>query len=327
VIADEANVDRFQSMTTFVRVVETGSFSAAARLLNLGQPSVSKTIAQLEERLQVTLLIRTTRGLTPTEAGLRFFERARTVIQEADEAELDARGAGAGLTGCLRISAATTFARLFIVPLLPRFLEQHPGLEVDVILDDRVIDLVAEGIDLSLRISSGLSDSSAVARKIADGSFHVIATPEYFARAGTPLNPANLAEHEAIMYSQLPAVWSFSREGAQTSVAVRGRVRLSAAEGVRAAVLEHMGLTIGSTWMFAPELASGLVQQVLDAWTLPPIDVYAIFPAGRMPTAKARQFAKFVETALANRVAVSAKSTSNEGVEEETIEGDDALMV
>jgi len=294
-------MDRFQAMTTFVRVVETGSFSAAARLLNLGQPSVSKTVAQLEDRLQVTLLSRTTRGLTPTEAGLRFFERARNAIQEADEAELDARGAGAGLTGCLRVSAATTFARLFVVPLLPRFLEQHPGLEVDVILDDRVIDLVAEGIDLSLRISRGLSDSSAVARKVASGSFHVMATPQYLARVGTPRHPAELAEHQAIMYTQLPAVWSFARDGAQTSVTVHGRVRLSAAEGVRAAVLADMGLTIGSNWMFAPELAKGVVCRVLDQWTLPPVDVYAIFPARRMPTAKAREFARFLEAALGDR--------------------------
>jgi molybdenum-dependent DNA-binding transcriptional regulator ModE len=118
-------------MATFVRVVETGSFSAAARQLNVGQPAVSKTIAQLEDRLQVNLLIRSTHGLSPTEAGQRFYERAKTAIQEADEAELAARGAGAGLSGCLRISAATTFARLHIVPLLPRFLEQHPELEID----------------------------------------------------------------------------------------------------------------------------------------------------------------------------------------------------
>lgn len=292
-------MDRFQAMTTFVRVVESGSFSAAARGLKLGQPSVSKTIAQLEERLQVTLLTRTTRGLTPTEAGLRFFERSRVALEEVENAEADARGAGAGLTGCLRVSAATTFASLFVVPLLPKFLEQHPGLEVDVILDDRVINLVAEGIDLSLRVSRGLTDSSAVARKIAGGSFHVMATPHHLERAGTPLNPAELAEHEAIMYSQLPAAWVFTRDGSHTSVIVHGRVRLSAAEGVRAAVLAHMGFTIGSTWMFAPELANGTVRRVLEPWTLPPVDVYAIFPAGRMPTAKARQFAKFVEKALA----------------------------
>jgi DNA-binding transcriptional LysR family regulator len=290
-------MDRYQAMATFVRVVETGSFSAAARYLNVGQPAVSKTIAQLENRLQVSLLVRSTHGLSPTEAGQRFFERARAAIREADEAELAARGAGAGLTGCLRVSAATTFARLHIVPLLPRFLESHPQLEIDVILDDRVIDLVAEGVDLSLRMGA-LADSTNVARKIATGPRSVLATPAYLARASEPKSPAELAGHEAVVYSQTSNVWSFSRDGAETSVAVHGRVRVSAAEGLRAAVLADMGITIASDWMFAPELDSGAVRRILQDWKLPLLDLWAVFPTGRMATAKARQFADFVEQAL-----------------------------
>jgi len=298
-------VDRYQAMATFVRVVETGSFSAAARHLNVGQPAVSKTIAQLEDRLQVRLLIRSTHGLTPTEAGQRFFERARAAIREADEAELAARGAGAGLSGCLRVSAATTFARLHIVPLLPRFLEQHPELEIDVILDDRVIDLVAEGVDLSLRMGT-LADSTATARKLATGGRSVLATPAYFARAGEPKNPADLADHEAVVYGQTVSVWSFSSGGTESSVAVRGRVRVSAAEGLRAAVLADMGVTIASDWMFAPELASGAVRRVLTDWSLPSLDLWAVFPAGRMASAKAREFANFVETVMADGHSVQA---------------------
>lgn len=290
-------MDRYQAMLTLVRVVETGSFSAAARQLNVGQPAVSKTIAQLEGRLQVSLLIRSTHGLTPTEAGQRFYERAKAALQEADEAELAARGAGAGLSGCLRVSAATTFARLHIIPLLPHFLEHHPELEIDVILDDRVIDLVAEGIDISLRMGS-LPDSAAVARRLATGGRSVFATPSYLARAGEPRTPADLAEHETIIYSQLSNTWSFTREGTVASVTVRGRVRVSAAEGLRAAVLADIGLTIGSDWMFVPELASGAVKRVLTDWALPPIDLWAVFPAGRMASAKARQFASFVKAAI-----------------------------
>ena len=291
-------MDRYQAMATLVRVVETGSFSAAARQLNVGQPAVSKTIAQLENRLQVSLLIRSTHGLMPTEAGQRFYERAKAAIQEADEAELAARGAGAGLSGCLRVSAATTFARLHVVPLLPRFLEQHPELEIDVILDDRVIDLVAEGVDVSLRMGA-LPDSTAVARKLATGGRSVLATPAYLARAGEPQSPADLAGHEAVIYSQLPNVWSFMRDGGAASVAVHGRVRVSAAEGLRAAVLADMGLTIASDWMFSPELASGAIRCVLDGWTLPSLDLWAVFPAGRMASAKARAFASFVEATMA----------------------------
>lgn len=298
-------MDRYQAMATFVRVVETGSFSAAARHLNVGQPAVSKTIAQLEDRLQVRLLIRSTHGLKPTEAGQRFFERARSAIREADEAELAARGAGAGLSGCLRVSAATTFARLHIVPLLPRFLEQHPELEIDVILDDRVIDLVAEGVDLSLRMGT-LADSTATARKLATGGRSVLATPAYFARAGEPKNPADLADHEAVVYGQTVSVWSFSSGGTESSVAVRCRVRVSAAEGLRAAVLADMGVTIASDWMFAPELASGAVRRVLTDWSLPSLDLWAVFPAGRMASAKAREFANFVETVMADGHSVQA---------------------
>ncbi|MFG1462139.1 LysR family transcriptional regulator [Xanthobacter sp. DSM 24535] len=291
-------MDRFQAMQAFVTVVEAGSFSAAARRIGVGQPAISKTIAQLEERLQVRLLVRSTHSLAPTDAGVRFYERARAAIREAEEAELEARGAGAGLSGRLRVSAATTFARLLIVPRLPQFLARHPDIEIDVLLDDRVIDLVSEGVDLSLRMGE-LTDSAAIARRIASGRRSVLATPAYLARAGTPLVPADLATHEAIVYSQLGASWTFCRQGTEASVAVRGRVRLSAAEGIRAAVLADMGLTVNSDWMFAPELESGAVRRVLEDWELPPVDLWAVFPTGRLASAKARAFADYVESILA----------------------------
>ena len=290
-------MDRLQAMAVFVRVVETGSFSAAARQLGVGQPSVSKTIAQLEERLQVRLLARTTHTLTPTDAGLRFFERARLAIQEVDEAELEAQGAGAGLSGRLRVSAATTFARLMIIPRMPEFLACHPSLDIDVILDDRVIDIVSEGIDIALRLGV-LTDSTAVARKIASSGRSVVATPSYLARAGTPKTPADLAHHHAVVYSQLGHNWTFRRGTAEVSVAVRGRLRVSAAEGTRAAVLADIGVAVVSDWMFGPELASGAVQRVLPDWTLAPIDLWAVFPTGRLVSAKARAFAAFVADGL-----------------------------
>jgi DNA-binding transcriptional LysR family regulator len=290
-------MDRLQAMIAFVRVVETASFSGAAKQLGVGQPAVSKTIAQLEERLRVRLLVRSTHGLHPTDAGLRFYERAKLAVQGVDEAELEARGAGAGLSGRLRLSASTTFARLMLVPRLPEFLARHPSLDIDVILDDRVIDLVSEGIDIALRLGT-LADSTAVARKIATGGRSVIATPSYLAHAGTPKIPGDLAYHHALVYSQLGDQWVFRQGDNEASVTVRGRLRFSAAEGVRAAVLADMGLTIASDWMFAPELASGAVQRVLPDWTLPAIDLWAVFPTGRFASAKARAFADFVESAL-----------------------------
>ncbi|MFC4278962.1 LysR family transcriptional regulator [Achromobacter aloeverae] len=287
-------MDRFLAMTTFVHVVDAGSFSGAARVLQVGQPAVSKMVTQLEGRLGVKLLLRSTHGLAPTEAGLRFYERARAAIQEADEADQAARGEGVGLSGRLRISAAPTFARLHVIPHLPRFLAAHPGLEVDVVLDDRTIDLIAEGIDVTLRMGA-LADSGTVARKLASSRRSVLATAEYLKRAGTPRVPADLADHETVVFSQLNNVWAFRREGAETSVLVRGRARFSAAEGIRAAVLADMGLAIASDWMFAPELADGRILRLLEDWSLPDIDLWAVFPTGRLATAKARAFAEFVE--------------------------------
>lgn len=295
-------MDRLAAMETYVYVVETGSFSAAARRLDVGQPAISKTIAQLEEHLGVRLLIRSTRGLTPTEAGTLFFEHARKVIEGANEAELAARGSAAGLTGTLRISAATTFARLHILAHLGDFLERHPQLDVDLRLDDRSTNLIEEGIDVALRMGN-LSDSNLTARKIAQCRRLVLGTPAYFERYGRPESPADLADHEAVIYALGGGgtSWSFKKDGSEQSATLSGRVRVSAAEGVRTAVLSNYSLTVSSAWMFTPELASGEVVAVLQDWALPELDLWAIFPTGRMASAKARAFVDFVEQLMENR--------------------------
>ncbi len=288
-------MDRLASMETFIRVVETGSFSSAARQLRVGQPAVSKTVAQLENHLGVKLLTRSTRGLTPTEAGLGYFERAKRAIEEADEAELAARGAGTGLKGRLRVCAAVTFARIHLIPLLPQFLAQHPDLNLEVVLDDRQIDLVQEGIDLGLRMGKML-DSALTVRRIGRCKRLVLGTPGYFERAGTPATPADLSKHQAVVYLQGEgSIWSFRRDSSEVAVKVQSRLKVTAAEGVRAAVLAHAGLTIASEWMFTPELRSGTVRAVLSDWSLPPLDLWAVFPTGRAATSKARAFVDFFE--------------------------------
>ncbi|MFM0666886.1 LysR family transcriptional regulator [Paraburkholderia sediminicola] len=289
-------MDRLTAMETFVCVIESGSFSAAAHLLDVGQPAVSKSIAQLEERLAVRLLLRSTRGLTPTEAGQAFYERAKRAIEEADEAELAARGSAGALSGRLRVSAAVTFARLHIIPRLPSFLERHPDLNIDIILDDENIDLLEHGVDVALRMGV-LGDSAMTARRLTRGRRCVVGSPAWFAKAGEPRTPADLVSHQAIVYEQGGggSAWSFKRGNTETSIAVAGRIRVNAAEGVRAAVLADMGVAIASEWMFAPEIASGAVKQVLSDWELPSIDLWAVFPSGRMLTAKARAFVAWVE--------------------------------
>lgn len=291
-------MDRLAAMETFICVVETGSFSAAARRLNIGQPAVSKTIAHLEKRLAVSLLLRSTRGLTPTEAGLAFFERAKRTLEEADEADNAARGTAGGLSGHLRISAAVTFGRLHIVPKLGPFLDQHPQLNIDLMLDDRNINLVEEGIDVALRMGA-LTDSGLTARKIADCRRVVLGTPAYFARHGEPACPAELSKHQAVVYHLGGGnAWQFAKGTEKQSVILSGRLRVSAAEGVREAVLADQGLTLASEWMFAPELASGAVKAVMHDWTLPDLDLWAVFPTGRMASAKARAFVEYVQGLL-----------------------------
>jgi DNA-binding transcriptional LysR family regulator len=228
------NMDRLAAMEAFVVVVDTGSFSGAARRLNVGHPAVSKLVAQLEDRLGVKLLLRTTRGLTATEAGLNYYERARRTLEEADEAELAARGVGKSLAGKLRVAGAVTFTRIHLMPRLPEFLQRHPDLEIEVVLDDRKVDLVQEGIDVALRMGR-LVDSSLTAQRVASGAHVVVGTPTYFARTGEPTAPGDLAAHEAVIY-----------------------------------VLANAGIAIVSEWMFAPEIADATIKVGLQDWELPP---------------------------------------------------------
>jgi DNA-binding transcriptional LysR family regulator len=306
-------MDRLAAMEIFVRAVDSGSFSGAAKQLRIGQPAVSKTVAQLEDRLGVRLLLRSTHGLTPTEAGRNFYNRAKRSIEEAEEAELAARGAAATLSGRLRFCAPLTFARLHVMPRLPVFFAEHPLLNIDAYLDDRDIDLVAAGIDVALLIGR-LADSTATARKIGECKRRVVGTPAYFAARGTPRTPVDLLAHEAIVYDQRDggATWTF-RQGAssETSIAVNGRLRVSASEGVRAAVLAGLGLAVGSEWLFGPELQSDAVVSVLQDWMMPPVDLWAVFPAGRQASAKARAFASFIQSEVLNSNSGAEKRSSN----------------
>ena len=294
-------MDRLATMEAFVRVIETGSFSAAAQQMRLGQPAVSKAVAQLEQRLGVRLVLRSTRGLRPTEAGQSFYQEAKGIIEKAEQAELAASSSGKGLSGRLRVSAPVTFARLHIVPKLESLLTAHPALDVEVVLSDREVDVIEEGIDVALRLGS-LVDSTLMARKLASRRGVVLAAPRYFREFGKPLKPQELAQHEAVIYAERlgGTAWTFQKDAEEVAITLRGRVRVSAAEGVREAVFAGLGLTITSEWMFTPELASGMVDTALTEWRLPDMDLWAVFPAGRLASSKARAFVAFVETGLRN---------------------------
>jgi DNA-binding transcriptional LysR family regulator len=294
-------MDRLGAMEMFVRVVETKSFSAAARDLKVGQPAVSKSVAHLEESFGVRLLMRSTRGLTPTEAGRTFYERARKIIDDAHDAALAVSGERAGIGGRLRVSAGVTLARLHIVPRLDVFLDRHPNLSLDLLLSDRSGDLIQDGVDMALR-TGVLSDSSTIGRKLASCRKLVVGTPAFFERNGIPNTPHELPRFSAVVYSMDRAgggeIHRFRRGDSEAETRLSGRIRVSAAEGVRTAVLNGLGFAIASEWMFAPELDSGEIVAVLGDWLLPPLNCWALFPTGRLVTAKARAFANFVEAGL-----------------------------
>jgi DNA-binding transcriptional LysR family regulator len=259
----------------------------------------------LEEWLGVKLLLRSTRALNPTEAGQNFYARAKRAVEESTEAVLAARGTAASLTGKLRVSAAVCFARLHIVPRLDEFLKLHPELELDLVLDDRNIDLVEEGIDLALRMGE-LVDSNMTARRIGVARRRVLATPAYFARHGKPTAPADLLEHRALVYSRDldgGEDWTFRKDTVEQSIKLQSRVKISATEGLRAAVFSDLGLAVASEWSFSPELNSGAVVAVMDDWNLPTIPLSALYPTGRMASSKARQFTAFVEECLSHEFA------------------------
>jgi DNA-binding transcriptional LysR family regulator len=299
-------MDRLAALEIFVHVVDSSSFSAVARHRRIGQPAVSKAVVQLEEWLGISLLMRSTRSVVPTEAGRIFYEHAKRTIEEADEAVVAARGSARGLSGKLRVSTSVFFGRLHVIPSLSAFLAEHPDLDIELVLDDRDVDLVNEGIDVALRIGA-MPDSNMTARRIAEGRRIVVATPAYLQRRGTPTSPGELISHQAVIYTAGggAASWTFRKGAAEVSVVLQGRLKVTAAEGLREAVNCGIGLGVCSEWAFSPELRSGKVVALLEDWALPPTNLFAVYPTGRLASSKARAFVAFVERLMGGMNSVS----------------------
>ncbi|MDB5436680.1 MAG: transcriptional regulator, LysR family [Phenylobacterium sp.] len=293
-------MDRLAALEIFVRVVDAGSFSAVARRQGVGQPAVSKAVVQLEEWLGVSLLLRSTRSVVPTEAGRAFYERAKRTIEEADEAVMAAQGVANGLSGKLRVSTSICFGRLHVIPSLSAFLAENPELELELVLDDRLVDLVNEGVDVALR-TGAMPNSNMTARRIAEGRSMVVATPTYLQRHGTPTSPDDLVSHQAIILTRGGGrdSFTFRKADAEVSVSLQGRLKVTQAEGLREAVTCDLGLAVSSEWLFSPELKSGEVVPILEDWSLPPTSLSAVYPTGRLAGAKARAFVSFVERCMA----------------------------
>ena len=291
--------DRLLQLALFVRTIESGSFSKAAREFGLSQPSVSRAIAALERRLGVKLLVRTTRQVSATDAGEALLGRARDALLAIDDAEGAARGADR-LSGVLRVALPPEYAVRRIVPLLPAFFARHPTLTIDLMMSDRYENLIAEGADLALRIGD-LPDSSFVARKLESARRLFVTAPSYLARRGAPMKLADLAAHDLISgpMGAGDETWTARRNGEIERQDVSPRIRTRSAAGVVACAAAGLGVAIASIWMCGPALASGEIVEILAGYALDPVQAYVVFPAGRRPSQRARAFSDYLEQALA----------------------------
>ena len=286
--------DRLQELAVFVRAAESGSFSRAARELGLSQPSVSRIIGELEARLGVTLLLRTTRRITVTDAGALFLDRAREILADIEDAEDAARGVDS-LRGTIRLALPVLYGTREIIPRLPNFLGQHPLLQVEMAVVDARQDLVAEGADVAIRLGE-LDDSVFGARKLQTLERMLVAAPSYLKARGTPKTPADLASHDCIFGPGNFGrdSWSFTRNGTETSVDVRGRIHTNSGPGVFASVMAGLGIAMASTVMCGAEVKAGLLVPLLRSYRLEPVEVHAVFPGGPRPSAKVRALVDYL---------------------------------
>lgn len=299
-------MDRLTAMQTFVRVVESGSFSAVAREQQATQSAISKQVAALERALGARLLSRTTRSLALTEEGERYFQQARRLVAEIAEAESSLRQGEQQLTGWLRVAASVGFGRLKLLPLVQSFLAAHPGVKIDLRLNDGFIDLVEQGIDVAVRIGE-LADSSLVARRIGTTQRAVVASRTYLRalpRAQrVPRSPDELQLHNCIVYTELSTqnAWTFTAgpgapkpPGTQVTVRAQGNLQTNSSEVVRAAVIAGMGVGLSPTWLFEDEIRRGELQVLLPDWPAPSLPVHLISPSQRRHSAKVQAFADHV---------------------------------
>jgi DNA-binding transcriptional LysR family regulator len=297
-------MDRLQAMQTYVRVVETGSFSAVAREFSSTQSAISKQIAALEKYLGVRLLSRTTRALTPTDDGLRYFEEARRLVGEIGEAEAQLRHGERTLSGPLRVATSVGYGLRVLLPHVQSFMRKHPDVIVDLKLDDGFVDLVEQGIDVAVRIGP-LADSSLIARRIATSQRLLVAGKKYLKALGKkehwPRIPQDLLQHPCIVYTELRARnnWEFSTaDGSSVTVRVQGPLQTNSSEVLRASILEGQGIGYLPDWLFGDLRLSGEVQVLMQDWQVAPIPIHLVSPAARKHSAKVRAFGDHVADAL-----------------------------
>ena len=289
-------MDSLTDIAVFVQVVESGSFTAAADRLSLSKSVISKYITRLEDRLGARLLNRTTRRLSLTEVGRAFYERSERGLQEIAEAEAEVSRLQGEPRGTLRINAPMSFGVLHIAPVLPKFLERYPQLRVDMNLDDRKIDVIEGGFDVSIRISD-MEDSSLVARRIGPCHHVIVASPAYLKRYGVPHTPQDLEHHNVITYQYQDSAseWEFRLPGEKpTMVSVSGSIQMNNSLALREALLNDAGITRTPTFVVGRDIQAGSLQPVLTNYTLPEVSIYVVFAQRKHLSPKVRAFVEFM---------------------------------
>lgn len=284
-------MDRLSAMNMFVRVVETGSFSAVARELNSTQPTISKNIAELESWLGAKLLSRSTRSLRLTETGADYYERCVAILQDVEDAEQNVGLLQTQPKGLVRVSAAVAFGRLHIVPRLTGFTEQYPDIRVDISLNDRVVDLVEEGLDVAFRMGN-LRDSNLIARKVCSTPTVTAATPHYLKQHGLPAHPRDLKNHSYIVYTDLGnrEHVTYQENGEEIHVKVSGNLQTNNSEVLRSALLSGLGISRVPQWLVGDKLADGSLIEVLPEFQPGPTDIHVVYSPGRHLPSKIRCF-------------------------------------
>ncbi|SDP17219.1 LysR family transcriptional regulator [Phyllobacterium sp. OV277] len=292
-------MDRFTAMKTFMRVAELGSLSAAARELGLTQPAVSQQVAALERHLKMRLLHRSTRQLALTESGETYYQRARHILQTVEEAEEEVAGLATAIRGNLRVHAPVGFGQMHLAPVLIDFQRQHPDLTVELILDDRFADLVAEGVDVAIRFGA-LASSGLVARKLATFERILVASPDYVARYGNPSTPEELSEHPHVRFIWSPqgeAVPLIGPEGAIT-VPVKSSFLANNAFVLNQALCAGVGIGGAQVPLIRQFLDEGSLVRVLPAYGYAPMDVHVVYASATFLPRKVRAFVDHLAASL-----------------------------
>ncbi|MGJ7511258.1 LysR family transcriptional regulator [Variovorax sp. GT1P44] len=294
-------MDKFQEMRVFSAVVDAGSFVAAAAALPASKAAVSRYVSELEQRLGVRLLHRTTRKLSLTEEGEVFHARCREILSsiEASEAEISTRAGSA--SGLLKISVPLSFGVKHLAQLWASFMTAHPQVSLDVNLSDRAVDLVDEGFDLAIRIAR-LPDSSLISRKIASTRLVLCASPRYLRQRGKPRDPAALREHDVIAYTLLAMgdQWSFNGPNGSVSVKVAPRLRSNNGDTCIAAALNGGGIILQPTFLVSEHVAAGTLVELLPRFRSIELGIFALYPSRKFVAPKVRLLIDYVSKAFAN---------------------------